>query len=254
VTARAAIFDVDGVLVDSPHERAWRETLVKLLATDWHASGVQATSASDAFSAAFYEAQVAGKPREEGGRAVLTHFGIADPDGRRLREYCESKQALLLSLIRRREFEVYDDAIRLLLALKNEQLLVAAASSSRNATALMAGIRVDELCAKDGLSYAFVHPGMTLGDTLDADVSGWHSGPGKPSPGIFLAAADRLSVAPERCVVVEDAVAGVVAAKAGRMACVAVSRHGDPAPLRSAGADVVVTDLTQVDVPRLLAA
>jgi beta-phosphoglucomutase len=251
---RGAIFDVDGVLVDSPHERAWRESLVELLKTSWRDTGVKPATARDEFSTDFYEAEVAGKPREDGAKAALRHFGIADPDGSRLKQYCDDKQSLLVSLIKRHEFNVFDDAIRLLLSLKSEELLIAAASSSRNATALMRAIRVDEVCAKDQLTYDFVHPGLTLEGILDADVSGWHSGPGKPNPGIFLAAADKLGLPPERCVVVEDAVAGVEAAKAGHMACVAISRHGDPTPLRSAGADIVVTDLTQVDVPQLLAA
>jgi beta-phosphoglucomutase len=71
---------------------------------------------------------------------------------------------------------------------------------------------------------------------------------GKPDPQVFLLAADRLGVAPPRCVVFEDAVAGVQAARAGGMKCVAVRcvGHHSEASLRQAGADRVVETLEQV--------
>lgn len=73
---------------------------------------------------------------------------------------------------------------------------------------------------------------------------------GKPDPQVFLKVAEGLGVEPARCVVFEDAVAGVRAAKAGGMACVAVrfvGHHGE-GKLRDAGADLVVERLTEVDV------
>jgi beta-phosphoglucomutase len=71
---------------------------------------------------------------------------------------------------------------------------------------------------------------------------------GKPHPEVFLTAAARLSVAPARCVVFEDAVAGVEAAKAGGMRCVAVTfvGHHPTEKLLAAGADVVVPSLVDV--------
>ena len=70
---------------------------------------------------------------------------------------------------------------------------------------------------------------------------------GKPDPQVFLLAAGRLGIPPEHCVVLEDAVAGVQAAKAGGMKCIAVrfvGHHSEEA-LRTAGADLVVTTLEQ---------
>jgi beta-phosphoglucomutase len=71
---------------------------------------------------------------------------------------------------------------------------------------------------------------------------------GKPDPQVFLLAAERLGVAPSRCVVFEDAVAGVQAARAGGMKCVAVRcvGHHSEASLRQAGADLVVETLEGV--------
>ncbi len=65
--------------------------------------------------------------------------------------------------------------------------------------------------------------------------------PGKPDPTLFLKAARQINVPPERCVVVEDAVAGVEAAKRAGMKCIAVTTT-NPAPVLD-GADVVVEEL-----------
>jgi beta-phosphoglucomutase len=80
---------------------------------------------------------------------------------------------------------------------------------------------------------------------------------GKPDPQVFLVAAEKLAVPPERCVVVEDAPAGVRAARAGGMKCIAVRfvAHHSEDLLRRAGADLIVPSLEVVavaDVERLL--
>jgi beta-phosphoglucomutase len=73
---------------------------------------------------------------------------------------------------------------------------------------------------------------------------------GKPDPQVFLLAAEKLRIAPPHCLVIEDAVAGVQAAKAGGMKCIAVSfvGHHPPARLQAAGADRVVRTLEEVSV------
>jgi beta-phosphoglucomutase len=88
-------------------------------------------------------------------------------------------------------------------------------------------------------------------------VSGEDTQRGKPDPQVFLLAAERLGVPPARCVVLEDAVAGVEAAKAGGMKCVAVRfvGHHPAEALRRVGADLVAESLEAVtaeDVRRLL--
>jgi beta-phosphoglucomutase len=76
---------------------------------------------------------------------------------------------------------------------------------------------------------------------------------GKPDPQVFQVGAERLGIAPAHCVVFEDAVAGVQAARAGGMKCVAVRfvGHHPEATLRQAGADLVVDSLEQVSVQRV---
>jgi beta-phosphoglucomutase len=83
---------------------------------------------------------------------------------------------------------------------------------------------------------------------FDAAIGSEDTQRGKPDPQVFLVAAERLGVPPARCVVFEDAVAGVQAARAGGMKAVAVrfvGHHAESA-LRQAGADLVVESLEQV--------
>ena len=72
---------------------------------------------------------------------------------------------------------------------------------------------------------------------------------GKPAPDIFLKAAEGLHMPPEVCVVIEDAVAGVQAAHNAGMRCIAVAGNRDLPGLRAA--DLMVKDLTEVDVERV---
>ena len=53
---QGAIFDVDGVLVDSPHEKAWRESLRELMENDWSDIRDQTTWSPEAFTSRVYEA------------------------------------------------------------------------------------------------------------------------------------------------------------------------------------------------------
>ena len=77
---------------------------------------------------------------------------------------------------------------------------------------------------------------------------------GKPDPGVFLVAARKLGVRPARCVVFEDAVAGVQAARAGGMKCVAVTfvGHHPEEKLKAAGADRVVKCFTELSADEVI--
>ena len=68
---RGAIFDVDGVLVDSPHEKAWRESLRQLMESDWSDIRNRTSWSPEAFTSRVYEEQMSGKPRMSGARAAL---------------------------------------------------------------------------------------------------------------------------------------------------------------------------------------
>ena len=73
----------------------------------------------------------------------------------------------------------------------------------------------------------------------------------KPHPDIFLEAARRLDVPPEACCVIEDAVHGVEAAKAGGMRCIAVTTSFPAETLKTAGADLVKTAISQITLEDL---
>ncbi len=94
-------------------------------------------------------------------------------------------------------------------------------------------------------------PGLTLLEFFDADISGRDFAQGKPHPEIFRTGAKELSVPPEECFVVEDAVSGIQAANAGGMAALGRSRAHDEELLAAAEPDVLVTSLDDVDLDAL---
>jgi beta-phosphoglucomutase-like phosphatase (HAD superfamily) len=244
------IFDVDGVLVDSPHERAWRESLRRLMEGDWQELAPRSRWTPEAFTHDFYQEVVAGKPRMAGARSALERLGVPHPRPR-AQEYATDKQRRVVELINAGEFHAFPDALRFLLAVKHAGLRIASASSSRNARPMLERIRLDEFAAEQDLQLPEVREGLTLLDAFDGDVTGREFPRGKPDPMIFLAAAGALGLPPARCVVVEDALSGVQAAKAGGMAAIGVARQGGAEALRDAGADLVVTGLDEVDVGAL---
>ena len=247
---RGAIFDVDGVLVDSPHEQAWREGLQQLMGNEWAVVRDQTSYAPEKFTPEVYQRVMSGKPRYAGAQAVLEHFGVPEPE-ERAREYGDRKQVMIVELIEAGRFHAYPDALRFVLAIKDAGLRIAAASSSKNANAFLERIRLDEFAREEDLSYDFVRPGYTLLDTLDANVSGRDFEQGKPHPEIFLTAADEAGLSPEEAFVVEDAANGVQAAKAGNMAALGLARADDEELLADANADLVVTSLDDVSLDAL---
>jgi beta-phosphoglucomutase len=243
---RAAIFDVDGVLVDSPHEQAWRDSLRELMESDWRDLRRRTTWSPGAFTAGLYQQHVSGRPRLDGARAALEHFGVPDLD-RHAAQYAERKQAMVTRLIDAGDFRAYPDALRFIIAVKDAGLRVAAASSSKNAARYLAKIDLAGFAALEGITSPSLRPGTALLEFFDADVSGRDFAHGKPHPEMFLTAAAELGVEPAASLVLEDAAAGVEAAKAGGMLAIGIARADDTDLLAKAGADLVVTTLDAID-------
>ena len=219
----ACIFDVDGVLLASPHEQAWREALEGL-------------AEPDHFTTAMYQAQVAGKPRLAGARATLEALGVPDA-ARQAGVYAERKQKRLEDLIHAGHVKAFPDALRFVSEVHTLGWPMAVASSSKNANGMMKTIRLPS--------------GESLLDMFEANVCGRDLKKGKPDPEIFLLAAEALHIAPAHCVVIEDAPAGIEAARRGGMRALGVARHDDAALLQAAGADLVVTSLDAMAVEAL---
>ena len=247
---KGAIFDVDGVLVDSPHEEAWREGLKDLMENEWADIRDQTSYSPEKFTPEVYQAQMSGLPRYDGARAALEYFDVPDAE-ERAQEYGDNKQKTIEKLIDQGEFYAYPDALRFVLKVKDAGMVISAASSSKNANAFMERIMLDGFCEEEGLSYDFVESGTSLLDVLDANVSGRDFEQGKPHPMIFLTAAEELGTSPEDSFVVEDATNGVQAAKAGEMAALGVARADDEDALAEANADVVVTSLDDISLEAL---
>jgi beta-phosphoglucomutase len=224
-TLYAAIFDVDGVLLASPHEQAWREALVGY-------------ADPDAFTTALYQADVAGKLRLDGARAALEALGVADADSK-APAYAEAKQARLEALIENGAVKAFPDALRFVQAVHDLGWPMAVASSSKNANAMMKPIHLES--------------GLGLLDIFNVNVCGRDMAHGKPDPELFLLAASELHIAAVHCLVAEDAPAGIEAAKAGGMTGLGVARLGDADLLRAAHADLVVGGLDDVALRDLAA-
>ena len=222
-TLRAAIFDVDGVLLASPHEQAWREAL-------------HGFADPDRFTTAMYQANVAGKPRLRGARAALEALGVADA-ARQAIPYAERKQKRLETIIAEGSVQAFPAALRFVQAVANLGWPMAVASSSKNANGMLRLIKVAS--------------GQSLLDIFAANICGRDLPRGKPDPAIFLLAASELHADPAHCFVAEDAPVGIQAARAGNMAGLGVARHSDAAGLRTAGANLVVTSLDEVAVNEL---
>ena len=159
---RGAIFDVDGVLVDSPHELAWRESFRKLME-----GGVARGPRPDQLDAR--AVHPGGVPAGHGGQAAhgrgprgpgaLRRARRGGP-GRAVR--AQPSRSRCVRLIEEGRFMAFPDALRFILAVKGAGIRVAAASSSKNAELFLERIRLDTFAAEQRLDYDFIGPGMTL--------------------------------------------------------------------------------------------
>lgn len=227
----AVLFDLDGVLTRTArvHAAAWKRVFDDFLRRRSVESGapfVEFDSDDD------YRRHVDGKPRTDGVVAFLESRNIElAPDARQA--LASRKDEYFVEQLKELGVETYDAAVTLVRALRARGIKTAVVSSSMNCKAVLERAGIAELfdARVDGV------------DLTSLGLAG------KPAPDTFLEAARRLSVEPSRAVVVEDALAGVAAGRAGGFGCViGVDRRGQSLALRDAGADVVVLSLAQVRV------
>jgi mannitol-1-/sugar-/sorbitol-6-/2-deoxyglucose-6-phosphatase len=208
---RASIFDMDGLLIDS--EVLWHEAEIDILGglgVPLEAEGCRTTKGMfvGEVTAHWY-----GLYPWEGPTPDAVAITIVD----RVIELMHEKGALKPGA---------EDAIELC---RERDLALALASSSQYRL-------IDAALEHFGLRsrFALVH---------SAEDEQY----GKPHPAVFLTTAALLAVPPRRCVVWEDAPAGVIAAKAASMSCIAVPEQGEGHHPAFGLADLVVDSLLEVD-------
>ena len=243
------IWDIDGIVVDSPHEEAWRITAMK---EPWNITEL---------SSDFYFTHVASRPRYEGGDNILRLNGVYQRLGavteqeksRLLDRYCGEKNALIRELIAAGKFRLFPDAVKLLLRAKSIGLKQAAASASKNARDMLLRVSRERIMDEAGGGLGVLSEGDSLYSVFDVDACGLDV-EGKVDI-LRFAAGQLRALSGDRIgefVVFEDAPSGIAAAKSLGCYAVGVLRIGEENALRQAGADIVVTDLKTVKLEELL--
>jgi beta-phosphoglucomutase family hydrolase len=234
----AVLFDLDGVLTKTAivHAHAWKKLFDEFLLQHTSVEGVPLRPFDIDED---YLSYVDGKARYDGVASFLRARDITLPQGNTgddpgIRSICalgNLKDHYFLALLAEQGVTVYDSSIALVRNLRALGFKTAVVSSSNNCLAVLeaAGITALFDIRVDGLDVASLNLR------------------GKPAPDAFLEAARRADVMPSRAAVVEDAVAGVQAGRAGRFGqVIGVDRNGHARALIDGGADVVVADLSEV--------
>ena len=234
----AVLFDLDGVLTEtaSIHASAWQlmfDRFLRQRAEDEGEAFVPFDIETD------YRAYVDGKPRYAGVRSFLASRGIELPDGEpgdpvtanTVTGLGNRKNQLVVELIEMGGVVAFPGAVRLVEALRERGVKTAVVSSSANAQSVLAAAGIADL----------------FDTRVDGAVSAELGLPGKPAPDAFLEAARRLDAPPDRTVVVEDAISGVQAGRAGGFALVVGVGAGEQEQaLLDNGANLVVADLAEL--------
>ncbi|MDG2308288.1 MAG: HAD family phosphatase [Candidatus Binatia bacterium] len=204
---RAVIFDMDGVLVDSfaPHRDSWLRAARE--------AGVEMTP--EQFATTFGRTS----------REIIRRFWGDGLDDDAMRAIDDHKEALYRDMVRD-DFPTMDGAVELIDALRDAGFRIAIGSSGPPEN-----IELSVEC-------------LDRADCFEAVVTGYDVTHGKPNPEVFRLAGERLGVPKERCVVIEDAVAGVAAANAAGMASIALT--GTTTRDALASASLVVDSLREL--------
>ncbi|MCL2349157.1 MAG: HAD family phosphatase [Planctomycetaceae bacterium] len=183
------IFDMDGTLIDSyePHRQSWLIVAEK--------DGV--TFTEEDYQKAFGSVS----------REIVSMLWPFEVSWEKCLEIDKEKEAVYREMVKKR-FPAMPGALGMIQTLKSRGFKLAVGSSG----------------PKENVQLANEQLGIT--PYLDAAVTGSDVERGKPDPEIFLTAAQKMGLAPNRCVVVEDAVPGINAARAAGMKCIAILSTG----------------------------
>jgi beta-phosphoglucomutase family hydrolase len=203
---RAVLWDMDGTLIDSEefHWISWRNALEN--------EGITITR--EQFLSSFGQRNDSIIPRWLGAAAT--------PE--RIARMSRAKEELYRDLVRRDGMSPLPGVANWIHRLHKDGWLQAIASAAPRAN-------IDAVL--EALSATHIFQSIVSADDVHR---------GKPDPEVFLTAASRVGVSPDRCIVVEDAVAGVQGARSAGMKSIGVNRNGKQLP-----ADIVVQSLELLD-------
>ena len=239
----AVIFDLDGVITDtaSVHSAAWKQmfdAFLRQYAKENNSVFREFNHESD------YLPYVDGKPRYKGVASFLASRGIDLPFGNpndtpAMESICglgNRKNEIFNESIKAGNINVFKSTVDFIHDLRAANIRIGVASSSKNAEIVLDTI---------GL--------LNLFETrVDGVISAELGLKGKPEPDIFTAACVNLGVSNDRAVIIEDAISGVQAGQNGGFGLVlGVAREENSHELKLNGADIVVNDLTQIDIQQI---
>jgi beta-phosphoglucomutase len=183
---KGAIFDVDGVIVDTAHihHKSWEIVFKKY--------GIK-------FTFKDFKSKIDGKPRAFGARTIMP-----DVSEEEISKICAEKQVQFERILNTGKIKVFKTTVDFIKMLRKKGYKLAMASSSRNAGPILKKVKV----------YNY----------FDAEVEGGMLERGKPHPDIFLIAAKKLKLKPCECIVFEDAQIGIDAAVNAGIKCAAINR------------------------------
>jgi beta-phosphoglucomutase family hydrolase len=239
----AVIFDLDGVITDTAavHSAAWKQMFDEFLLAHANRTGTPFREFSHDTD---YLPYVDGKPRYQGVASFLESRGIELPygapgDSPQDQTVCglgNRKNQRFNQIIAGGNLIVFQSTVALIHQLIANGIPVGVASSSKNCQAVLEATGLLPLFA------------VRVDGVVSAEL-GLH---GKPEPDIFTTACDRLGVPYDRAVIVEDAVSGVQAGRNGGFGLVlGIAREGNSQELIANGADMVVTDMVEIDLPTI---
>lgn len=229
----AFIFDLDGVITETQklHSEAWKRMFDEFL---------KKRSADERpFDDSDYREYVDGKPRYDGVKDFLASRNISLPYGNKgdstdAETICglgNRKNKYFLEILQRKGPKVYQGSVDFIKDIRKKGVKTAIISSSRNCANILRATGTQDL-----------FDARVDGNDLDSQGIA-----GKPDPAMFLEAAKRIDVKPDRSAIVEDSLAGVEAGEKGRFAAViGVARAGNDQELRDHGATITVNDLNEL--------
>lgn len=233
VSVTTVVFDMDGVLTDTAtvHRVAWKKLFDDYLRERADQSGEPFVE----FTEDDYLAYVDGKRREDGVSSFLVSRGI-EPVPDLVDRLATAKNDYFLSSLESDGVRAFDDTIGFIRKLKAAGVHTALITASRNAGPVLGGAGLTDLFEV----------------RVDGIVAAELGLPGKPAPDVFVEAMRRVGGEIATTAIVEDAVSGVQAGRAGGFALVVgVDRtDGDDhrANLAEQGADIVVARMDEIVV------